>query len=302
MMQENEIQFKEKINHSTENENRSRLLKHLPVVERRLQLAGISTSVLEGGEGRPVVLLHGPGENSFWWMRVIPSLATTHRVIVPDLPGHGASKIQGGAFDPDSIIIWLGKLVEQTCQEPPILVGHVLGGSIAARFAINRGDKISRLILVDALGLGKFRPSLRFAFGLIRFTFHPTEKNFDRFIPQCMYDVGSLRRQMGSKWDLFQNYNLECANNPAHKAVLQVFMRKLGVPKIPPEELGRINVPVSLIWGRHDRANKLKIARDASQRYHWPLYIIEDTRDDPKLEQPEAFERALRQIISESRK
>src|SRR5688500_17215943 len=65
----------------------------LPVTERRYDPAGIPTVVLEGGEGPPVVLLHGPGEFSALWGRVVPQLAETHRVVVPDLPGHGASGI-----------------------------------------------------------------------------------------------------------------------------------------------------------------------------------------------------------------
>src|SRR3989337_255283 len=70
---------------------RERLLASMPVSERRLQLAGISTAVLEGGDGPPIVLLHGPGEYAAKWLGVIPDLVTTHRVIAPDLPGHGTS-------------------------------------------------------------------------------------------------------------------------------------------------------------------------------------------------------------------
>jgi hypothetical protein len=46
---------------------REQLLAELPVTDRRLQLAGISSAVLEGGEGPPVVLLHGPGEFAALW-------------------------------------------------------------------------------------------------------------------------------------------------------------------------------------------------------------------------------------------
>ena len=67
----------------------------MPVTERRLLLAGISTAVLEGGDGPPVVLLHGPMANATHWMGIIPGLVATHRVIVPDLPGHGASEVTG---------------------------------------------------------------------------------------------------------------------------------------------------------------------------------------------------------------
>ena len=72
-------------------------------------------------------------------------------------------------------------------------------------------------------------------------------------------------------------------------------MRELGVPRIPPEDLARIAVPTTLIWGRHDRANRLRIAEAASARYGWPLHVIEDCADDPPRDQPEAFLEALRE-------
>src|SRR5207344_1068672 len=75
--------------HSAGEDARARLLSGLPVNERRLELAGVSTAVLEGGDGPPMVLL--AGEFAAVWMRVLPDLVTTHRVIAPDLPGLGAS-------------------------------------------------------------------------------------------------------------------------------------------------------------------------------------------------------------------
>ena len=51
---------------------REQLLAELPVKERRLELAGVSSAVLEGGDGPPVLLLHGPGEFAALWARVIP--------------------------------------------------------------------------------------------------------------------------------------------------------------------------------------------------------------------------------------
>jgi len=66
---------------------RGRLLAEIPAVERRVTAAGIATAVLEGGEGPPLVLLHGPAANAAHWMRVIGDLVQTHRVIAPDLPG-----------------------------------------------------------------------------------------------------------------------------------------------------------------------------------------------------------------------
>src|SRR5215208_5811386 len=74
---------------------RQRLLAGLPVIERRLQPAGVPTAVLEGGDGPPIVLLQG--EFAAVWTRVIPELVTTHRVIAPDLPGLGASGVSARA-------------------------------------------------------------------------------------------------------------------------------------------------------------------------------------------------------------
>ena len=123
---------------------RERLLAGLPVTERRLQLAGVSTAVLEGGDGPPVVLLHGPGEHAPKWLRVIPNLVTTHRVVAPDLPGHGTSEVTDGPLDADRVLAWLGELIKRTCPTPPVLVGQILGGAIAARFACDHGDQIGR--------------------------------------------------------------------------------------------------------------------------------------------------------------
>ena len=76
-------------------------------------------------------------------------------------------------------------------------------------------------------------------------------------------------------------------------------MMKLFGVAIPPEELMRILVPTTLIWGRHDRAIPLAIAQSASERYDWPLIVIENAADDPGIEQPEAFLRALRGALGE---
>lgn len=70
-------------------------------------------------------------------------------------------------------------------------------------------------------------------------------------------------------------------------------MEAFGMPAIPPETLAGITAPTSLIWGRHDLATPLTVAEEASARYGWPLHVIDDCADDPAIEQPEAFLRAL---------
>ncbi len=284
----------------TSEDARERLLAGLPVTERRLDLAGVSTSVLEGGDGPPVVLLHGPGEFAAKWLRVIPDLVTTHRVVAPDLPGHGASEVADGPLDADRVFAWLDELIEQTCPSPPALVGHLLGGAIAARFASDQGDRLSRLVLVDTLGLSRFRPAPKFALTMIRFLTRPTEGTQDRLFRGCFVDLDGLREQMGERWEPLAAYALDCARTPSMKAALRSLMPQFGVPAIPSADLARIAVPTTLIWGRHDLQVRLRIAEAASARFGWPLHVIENAADDPAFEQPAAFLKALHAALDSS--
>ena len=273
---------------------RERLLAGVPVSERRLLLAGQQTAVLEGGDGPPVVLLHGPGEFAASWMRVIPELAEAHRVVAPDLPGHGASGLSAEPLDTAGVIAWLGELIEGTCPSPPALVGHLLGGAIAARFAIDHPDRVSRLVLVDTYGLGRFWPTPRYALAMLAFAARPTPGTQERLFRQCIFDLDGLREQLGERGHLLEAYALDRVRTPGVNAALKHLMPQLGVPAIPPAELARIAVPTTLIWGRHDRQVRLGLAEAASARYGWPLHVVERAADDPAVEQPEAFLQALR--------
>ena len=66
--------------------------------------------------------------------------------------------------------------LRQTCPAPPVLVGASLGASIAARFAIAHPDRVSRLVLVDAGSLGRFRPAPGVLLALVRFLARPSER------------------------------------------------------------------------------------------------------------------------------
>ncbi|QES17842.1 alpha/beta hydrolase [Streptomyces venezuelae] len=278
----------------TDSDIRERLLAGFPATERRIDLAGIPTAVLEGGDGPPLVLLHGPGEFAATWMRVMPELMETFSVVAPDLPGHGASEMGEGHLKADRVLAWLGELIERTCASRPVLVGHLLGGAIAARFACDHGDRLARLVLVDSYGLGRFRPAPRFALAMVRFMARPTERAQDRLMSACMTDLGRLREQLGERMELLEAYALDRARAPGQKAALRSLMPEFAMNPIPVADLARIAVPTSLICGRQDLQVRLKIAEAAGARHGWPLHVIEDAADDPAFEQPEAFLGALR--------
>ena len=272
---------------------REKLLRAVPATERRMMLAGISTAVLIGGDGPPIVLLHGPGEFALTWLRVMPELATTNRLIVPDLPGHGASLLGEAPLDSERMLAWLGELIEQTCPSPPFLAGHLLGGAVAARYAAAHGELLRGLALLDTFGLRRLRPSPMFSLTLINFVARPTAGSRDRFLRQCFVDMNRLQAQLGPLWEPLMTSALQGADSPDQKAALRSLMPHFGWRTIPDRELARISVPTVLIWGRQDRQTPLAVAERASSRYGWPLHIIDDAADDPAFEQPEAVLNAL---------
>ncbi|CAN7766870.1 alpha/beta fold hydrolase [Variovorax sp. LjRoot290] len=279
---------------------REQLLAGLPVTQRQLRLAGVSTAMLEGGDGPSMVLLHGPGGNAAHWLQVIPDLARTHRVVAPDLPGQGASEVDEGPLDADRVFAWLGELIARTCPSPPVLVGYALGGAIAARFASQHGDRLDRLVLVDTLGLSPFQPAQVFGLALNDFIAQPTEHTHDRLWQYCALDLDDVRQRMGELLEPFKAYNLDRARTPGVQAALGALMDLFGLPAIPSADLARIAVPTTLIWGRYDRVTGLPVAEASSARYGWPLHVIEDADDDPAIEQPEAFVRAVRAALADS--
>ena len=278
---------------------REQLLARLPVTERRLDLAGVSTTILEGGSGSPVILLHGPFAHAGHWLRVIPDLAKTHRVIAPDLPGHGTSHATESALTVEGVLTWLDELITRTCESPPALVGQTLGGAIAARFAIGHGARVSRLVLIDSFGLAPLELPSNFAQALSDYVSQPTEATHQGLWRYCAFDLELLQRRMGERWELFTDYNLQLARTPSVRAAANMLMERFA-STIPTGELARITVPTGLVWGRHDLAIPLTGAEAASARLGWPLHVIENSADDPPVEQPEAILRVLRTILADS--
>jgi pimeloyl-ACP methyl ester carboxylesterase len=289
-----------RLERSPDRRARDQLLAAMPVSERQLQLAGVSTAVLEGGAGPPVLLLHGQGEFAAVWTRVVPGLVKTHRVIVPDLPGHGASEVTDGSLDTSTVLTWLDELIEATCDSKPVLAGHLMGGAIAVRYAVDHSDRLAQLVLVDTLGLGWFRPAPSFALPMMSFVARPTPRSRDRLFDRCFLDMDRVGEQAGDQWNHLLDYALDRARTPSVQAALRRLIPRLAMPPIPSSDLAQITVPTTLIHGRYDLQVRLRTAEAAGAKFGWPLHVIDDCRDDPAVEQPEAFLDALRTAIGTS--
>lgn len=278
---------------------RGRLLAGLPVSERRLQLAGASTAVLEGGEGPPLVLLHGGIEcGGAVWAPVVSRLAQSNRVVIPDLPGLGESE-PVDRLDAATFGDWFAALLRLTCDERPTLVSHSLGGSLAARFA-DRDGVLRRLVIYGAPGIGPYRMPIGLRVMAIRFGLRPTERNAERFDRWAFFDFDRVREQDAAWFEAFSAYTRARAAVPHVKRTMGQLL-KTGTKQIPDTELQRIEVPTTLLWGRHDRFVPLDLAEAASARLGWPLHVIDDAGHVPHIEQPDVFLHALQTVLGDLR-
>jgi 2-hydroxymuconate-semialdehyde hydrolase len=264
------------------------MLEGLPVTERRLRLAGLSTVVLEGGDGPPLVLLHGGIESGgAYWAPVIERLAESHRVVVPDVPGLGESE-PVAELTPDTFAEWFRALLRETCEERPTLVGHSLGGGLSARYAARHAESISRLVIYCGTGVGPYRIPVGLAIRAIMFDLRPSERNAERFDHFAFFDFDKARLRDGEWLAAWSLYARERARVPHVKRTMRRLIRR-AKKQVPEAELRRITVPTSLIWGSHDRFVPLSVAEWASARLGWPLRVIDATGHVPHIERPEVF-------------
>lgn len=272
---------------------RERMLLGHPVTERRLRVAGALTTVLEGGDGPSLVLLHGGIEcGGPVWAPVISRLAETHRLTVPDLPGLGQSEpvalLDAAAFDE-----WFAALIRETCPEEPTLVAHSLVGSLAARFGAEHGSLLRRLVICAAPGIGPYRMPLRLRVVATRFALRPSERNAERFDRFALRDLDRTRENDPGWFEAFTAYTLSRAAVPSVKRAMHQLL-KAGTKQIADAELRHIAIPTTLVWGRCDRMVPVSLAEGASARFGWTLQVIEGVAHVPQVEQPEAFVKALR--------
>ena len=125
---------------------------------RTIDAGGIQTSYLEAGVGEPVVMLHGSGPGVSVmanWRHNIGALSRRFRVLAPDIVGFGATKRL------DDIVYSLRTWTDHVWAfldahgiEKAAIVGNSLGGRIALQMATDRPDRITKMVLMGAPGVG----------------------------------------------------------------------------------------------------------------------------------------------------
>jgi len=110
---------------------------------------GLSLHYVIGGQGFPVVLLHGWPQTWYEWRKIMPALAEKYTVIAPDSRGLGDSERTESGYDASTLAEDVFSLVQSLGFEQIFLVGHDLGVSTAYAYAAKYREAVQRLVILD---------------------------------------------------------------------------------------------------------------------------------------------------------
>lgn len=236
----------------------------------RKERAGMVT--FEAGEGDTVVLIHGANDHAGTWFAIAPVLARTHRVVVPDLPGHGESEPHAGPIAISRVVSALESLIDT----PATLVGNSFGGWMSLIFAHRHPERVQQLVLESSGGLNRptgvplFAQTREQAIPILRAVHGP------QYEPQEWVIEALLQRAVDSP---------------------MLRLTELLEHDIEPH-LGEIETKATLIWGRDDGVLPLSYAQGLLDALpNASLQIIDGAAHIPHLQQPERFLQCLTAIF-----
>ena len=102
-----------------------------------------------GGDGDPVLALHGLASSGHWYRRVAPYLSADYRIIAPDQRGHGATTQAPSGYDWQTLAEDAVRLLDHFGFERAAVLGHSWGGHVSSNLAMRFPDRVSRLVMID---------------------------------------------------------------------------------------------------------------------------------------------------------
>jgi pimeloyl-ACP methyl ester carboxylesterase len=271
--------------------------------ERFAEVRGCRLRYLVGGDGEPLVLVHGLGGAAANWVALAPLLLPGRRVLVPELPGHGGSEPLPAASNLNAYADRLGHLADREGCSPAAVVGHSLGGGIALRLAIRRPESVSRLVLAGAAGISSGTRSARYAL-----TITGILKPGRRIAPHRRLVSRSplLKTLVFGRWGAADPQALPPAvaeaflSGPARHTDTFSAAKAL-VRDDPRPDLDRVLCPSLVLWGARDNQLPVGDAVDYARRLRARLRVIADCGHLLIGERPDACADAIDSFLAASR-
>jgi pimeloyl-ACP methyl ester carboxylesterase len=254
--------------------------------EESVTVAGIDVHFYRGGEGPPLVLLHG-GDPNPGWLQHHQALAEQCSVYAPSHPGFGHTPgLEWIASIGDMALFYLWFL-EAVGLERVHLVGHDIGGWLAADMATACPQVVDRLVLIDAMGLKPQHGEILDIF-LITLAEVRARAFFD---PQ---QVPEWQQLYGPQPTPQETDRAEAALETSVRLCWKPYMHELRLPSLLP----RITRPTLIVWGRDDAIVPLECGELYQQ--HIPgsrLTVLDACGHCPQIEKPQAFAEAVRAFL-----
>lgn len=277
-----------------------------PLFEHRRQFAGYETRVLElEGDGPPLLLLHGYCDSADTWRQSLALLARPgQRAIAVDLPGFGeAEPLSPGPILPqyDGFAAEALRYAGGRPRRPVVVVGNSLGGCIALRLAERHRAGLDGVLAVAPAGLAMNRllhlvqrdPGLRSLLALPA----PVPAVVLRAAVARLYLALAFPRPAEIRPELVSAFTYHLRRRDRVASYVEIAHRLLPELRAP-FALGRIEVPVLLLWGDRDRvayhhgAQRVLDAVPGSRLELWP-----GIGHCPQVEAPERFTELLLEFI-----
>ena len=276
----------------------------LPGLEERFaQVRGSRLRYLVGGDGEPLVLLHGLGGAAANWLALVPLLLPGRRLLVPELPGHGGSAPLPAAPSLNAYADRIASLAEREQLERAPVVGHSLGGAIALRLAIRRPDVVGGLVLAGAAGISSGTRNARYAL-----TITGILKPGRKIAPHRRRVAGSalLKQLVFGRWgaadpaalppELVEAFLAGPARHTDTVSAAKALVRDDLRP-----DLDRVRCPALVLWGARDNQLPVDDAFDYARRLRARLRVVADCGHLLIAERPEACADAIREFLAGSR-
>ncbi len=117
---------------------------------RLVSVNGVNIHTVSGGEGTPIVLIHGFPQTWWEWRNVIPHLAERYRVVAIDLRGAGFSDCPMSGYDKATLAKDVHQVMQQLGHPTYAVCGHDIGAMVAQALASTHRDAVTRLAVLDA--------------------------------------------------------------------------------------------------------------------------------------------------------
>ncbi len=267
--------------------------------ERELVWRGTRLRYAVGGEGSPLVLVHGLGGTIENWRALAPSLAARHRLLVPDLPGHGRSGLLPEARDVDALADAVLEVVRSEGAAPAVWVGHSLGGLVSLRAAVRRPAAVRGVVLAAAAGIGSTSRAARVALAVLGF-FQPGRLVAPHRRGLAHSPLG--RRLVFGWWGAADPTGLEPETaeaflvGPARHTDTRQAGRAL-LASDPRAELDRVMCPCLCLWGASDNWVGLEDGVEYARRLRAPLRTIAGCGHLLIGERPDACLAAIEEFV-----